>query len=144
MNWINNKEVSVIFYVCFWGLIIFGATFPNVLLNGDFSFLLGENIIELSKSYLFALTMVVILHLIDTAYLVFSNNDIEKEQLKRGLILNFIFLALIALSLILIVAVSSLSFKIIYFILFWIFLLFIKYLSIKITQPINIELNTTN
>ncbi|MDH8700777.1 hypothetical protein M2138_000108 [Dysgonomonadaceae bacterium PH5-43] len=135
------KEISALVYTFFWGVIIFGATFPNALLSGDFSFLTSNDVVELSKSYLFSLTMVIVLHLIDTAYLVLTTKDFEKEQMRLSLIMNFIFLALIAVFLIFTVAVELLFAKIICFFLFWIALLVIKYLSIKFAQPKIIELN---
>jgi len=145
-NWfINNEEqtkkIGLIFYIVFWGVLLFGATFPKVFLDLDFEFLKGENVIELSKAYLFALTMIIAIHLVDISYIVFTNNDIEKEQLRLGLITNFISLALIAICLILSVAITNFYGKIASFLFFWFLLIITKYMSILLTQQPVIKLN---
>jgi len=135
------KQIGLISYITFWGVILFGAAFPQVFLDLNFDFLSGKDVIELSKSYLFSLAMIIAIHLIDTSYIVFTNSDIEKEQLRLGLITNFISLALIAICLSFTVAITNQWGKIISFLIFWILLLITKYVSLSLTKPQIIKLN---
>jgi hypothetical protein len=122
-----KHEVILCIYTILWGSFLIGATFPQMLSDYDTSFLKG---CELSQS-IYSLTMIMALHLIDTAYMVLCSENIEKKQLRYGLVCNFLF---IAFALIFLVSIFVMSSNLLYFILFWVILLIIKYLSIKLTQ----------
>jgi len=123
-------------YVTVWGVIIFGATFPSVFRELDFTFLTGKgnDISNISWSYLYALTMVIMLHFIDVAYCLYNTRDLGKEQLRKFSIANCLFVAWVAGFLISTVAFENSYMKIACFVGFWLGVLAIKYASIKLTR----------
>jgi len=126
-------------YTTFWCLLLLGAAFPCIFTHADFSFLSdasGDNAMQgVSKSYLFAVVMIVVLHLLDVTHLVISTKDILPEKLRKGFLCTLISVMLIAISLIGITVVDGQTLKVILFIVFWVLLFTYKLLSVKIICP---------
>lgn len=132
-----KSKVIVIVYVIFWSIIMLAATFPTLVTSLDISFI--QELPLANELCLFPLVMVVVVHLIDEAYLVFTS-EIAHEHLKGSFVLNLIFLAFVAVFLMLTTSATNLCVRLIFFILTWISFIIVKYLSIVLSEPKKIEL----
>lgn len=124
-------------YVTFWIILMFAATFPDFISKKDISFI--DSLPLVNQKCLFPLVMVIVIHLIEVAYLVFTTEMTEK-QLKKSFIFNLLFLALVAVLLMFMSSVGSLCCRLTFFFLVWIVIAIIKFLSIKISMPESINI----
>lgn len=132
-----TDKIAALLYVSFWALLMLAATFPALVTQGDISFI--KELPMINQSCLFPLVMVVVVHLIDEAYLVFTS-EIRQEHLKSSFIFNLIFLALVAVFLMFTTTVACLWLRLVFFALTWISFIVIKYLSIGLSQPQTVQL----
>jgi hypothetical protein len=130
-------------YAFMWCLLLLGATFPCILLDYDFSFLLGDledtSMYGISKVYMFAIVMVIIIHLLDVSHVVITS-QITESKVRKGFLNTLFSLIIISLSLIFMASVDSYYVKIFWFILFWICLFIYKALCIRMTKNPDIKL----
>lgn len=127
----DNFSLGV--YVTLWALLMFIATFPVLVRGEGFGFLM--NVKESLYKCLLPMVMVMMIHLIDTAYVMLTTPDIDKEQFRWGLVINFIFIALMAGALMLAVTLPCQCLRILCFVFTWICFIVIKYMSIKLAKP---------
>lgn len=132
----SSDKTAAFLYVFFWALLMLAATFPALVTQGDISFI--KELPMVNQSCLFPLVMVVVVHLIDEAYLVFTS-EIRQEHLKSSFIFNLIFLASVAVFLMFTTTVACLCLRLVFFALTWICFIIIKYLSIVLSQPQTIQ-----
>lgn len=127
----DNLSLGV--YVTLWALLMFIATFPFLVRGEGFGFLMDVK--ESLYKCLLPMVMVMMIHLIDTAYVMLTTPDIDKEQFRLGLVINFIFIVIMASALLLSVTFPLLWHRIVCFVITWISFIVIKYMSIKLAKP---------
>ncbi|MDR1896819.1 MAG: hypothetical protein LBR10_08520 [Prevotellaceae bacterium] len=130
-------------YALLWCLLLIEATFPSIFLDYNFSFLLNGSedkaVYGISKSYMFAIVMVVVLHLLDMAHIVMSV-ELNYAKMRRGFLCTLFSIILVAISLSVISSVENQYTKIMFFILFWAVLFVYKLISVNITaQSVRIK-----
>jgi len=126
-------------YVVAWAGILFGATFPSVVLDWNFSFLKERGNNEIA----FALALLVMVQFFEMAYCFYTQNLTKKQLRKFGI--NICLLAvLVALSLITAFVVENFKIRLFYFILFWIGTLMVKYESVVLAKKRVIRLKKTS
>ena len=129
-------------YAFMWCLLLLGATSPCILLDSDFSFLFGisedRSMYGISKSYMFALVMVIIIHLLDISHVIITSR-ISYDKLKKGFLNTLISIIFISTSLIFMASVESFYTKLFWFILFWICLFIYKMLCVRMTKNPDIQ-----
>ncbi|MDL2308884.1 hypothetical protein LJC68_07230 [Bacteroidales bacterium OttesenSCG-928-B11] len=141
MEDIRYRKVVAFFYALMWAVVLMAATFPAFIQKCSFDFLIAPDIVVASKTYLFSLTMIIALHFFETAYCI-SIHDYSKQQLKKIGISNSFSIALLAVFLICTVAFESSLIKMVFFLLVWLIIALLKYISISFTEKVIIELNT--
>ena len=126
------------FYAFFWCVVILGSLFPSVFLEGSVDFLFPDtddkSMYSISQSFMYGMSMAVVIHLIDMIYIVFNNN-VTHNKLKVGFLATLISLCIIIISVICISAYNSCITKVIGFIVFWITLFMFKLFCIETTKP---------
>lgn len=127
----DNFSLGV--YVTLWALLMFIATFPVLVRGEGFGFLMDVK--ESLYKCLLPMVMVMMIHLIDTAYVMLTTPDIDKEQFRWGLVINFIFIAFMAGALMLAVTLPCQCLRILCFVFTWICFIVIKYMSIMLAKP---------
>lgn len=127
----DNFSLGV--YVTLWALLMFIATFPVLIRGEGFGFLMDVK--ESLYKCLLPMVMVMMIHLIDTAYVMLTTPDIDKEQFRWGLVINFVFIVVMASALLLSVTFPLLWHRVVCFVITWIGFIVIKYMSIKLAKP---------
>jgi hypothetical protein len=108
-------------YAGIWCLLLLAATFPSIFLSYDFSFLNDSKetpISGISKSYMFAAVMIVVVHLLDVVHIV-SSNELSYNKMKTGFQQTLLSIMLIAISLIFVSSLDSCAARMFWFFLFW-------------------------
>jgi hypothetical protein len=115
-------------YAGIWCLLLLAATFPNIFLGHGFSFLdIPEDATmrEISKAHMFAIVMIVIVHLLDVVYII-SSNELSYDKMKLGFQQTVVSIMFIAISLIFVSSLDSYAARMFWFILFWVILFVYK------------------
>ncbi|MDR1595171.1 MAG: hypothetical protein LBS43_11935 [Prevotellaceae bacterium] len=123
-------------YALLWCLLLLSATFPSIFLDNDFSFLNmpeGTTMRGISKAYMYAVIMIVVIHLLDVVYLVTSTNMTYKK-IKKGFIQTLISIMLIAVSLAFVSSLDSYTARMFWFIVFWIILFSYKVSCVQMIE----------
>jgi len=130
-----NLDWKNFIYAFFWWIIIFASLFPSVFLEGsiDFLFPKDDSMHSISKSFIYGMSMAVVIHLIDMTYIVFFKN-LTQEKLKMGFLATLISLCVIIISIILISSYNNYIMKISGFVVFWITLFVFKLFCIETTK----------
>jgi hypothetical protein len=93
----------------------------------------------ISKSYMFAVVMVVVIHLLDVANVIITTK-IAYNKMRWGFFNTLISMIVIFISLIFVTSVESFYVKIFWFTVFWILLFVYKILCIKMTKSIDVKM----
>jgi hypothetical protein len=123
-------------YAFLWCLLLLAATFPCIFLNYSFSFLNvpeSETVQGISGAYMFAIVMIVVVHLLDIVYTVYLNR-LSYKKMKTSFIQTLISIMLIAISLIFVCTLDSYFGRIFCFMLFWAVFFAFKIICIQMTD----------
>jgi hypothetical protein len=108
-------------------MLLLAAAFPSIFLSLDFSFL------NETARYMFAIVMIIVIHLLDIAYIV-NSSKITLKKMKKGFVHTLVSIMLMAISLLFVGSIDSYNAKLFWFILFWTALFACKILCIQMVR----------
>jgi hypothetical protein len=129
-------------YAGIWCLLLLAAAFPSIFLDYDFSFLNDSENMSMSgisKSYMFAVVMIIVVHLLDVVHII-TSNELSYDKMKAGFLQTVVSIMLIAISLIFVSSLDSYAARLFWFLLFWGILFVYKACCVQMLNEKSIDL----